>query len=84
MKYILILIILLTLCLTAKGQYPQISYGPYVIILPQGTHMNTRVVVGPYRRHVRIGINTGFSSIPQVNTFNYVTGRQRQGFTRKN
>jgi hypothetical protein len=45
---------------------------------PTGTYMNVGpVVVGPNRRYVRFGINTGFSTYRGHSTFNFYTGETR-------
>jgi hypothetical protein len=59
---------------------PRVYYQPHIVWLPQGTTLNVGpVYVDPYRRNVRIGINYGFYSIPQVQTFNFYNGQIQYG-----
>lgn len=54
---------------------PRVYYQPYIIWLPQGINLNVNSVhVDPYRRNVTMGINFGFSHIPEVQTFNFSNG----------
>lgn len=63
----------------ANAQYPRrfnsVGYAPVIVWVPYGSYMNTGVIISPDRRYVRIGVNTGFSGITRVDTFNYYTGR---------
>jgi hypothetical protein len=51
-----------------------VGYQPIIITLPEGTNMAVTSVVSHDRRYVRVSAQPLFSSIPRVNTFNYVTG----------
>lgn len=50
-------------------------YYPQVVWVPQGTQLSVTARVSQDRRYVRIGTDVRFTHIPQVYTFNYVTGR---------
>lgn len=78
-KLFLALAILFSSATIAEAQYPRVvGYQPQIIWLPQGTYFGVgNVYVSPNRRYVRMGINVGFSSIPRVDTFNFVTGQQQ-------
>lgn len=55
---------------------PRVYYYPNIVWLPQGTTLSVGGVrCDPYRRNVTFGINYGFYSIPQVQTFNFYTGQ---------
>jgi hypothetical protein len=51
-----------------------VGYQPVIITLPEGVNMSAVAVVSADRRYVRCTTQPLFSSIPKVNTFNYVTG----------
>ena len=50
------------------------GYQPIIITLPSGANTVFSAVVSADRRYVRITVLPMFSSIPKVNTFNYVSG----------
>lgn len=81
MKKIFLITAFLIVLLVSKSnvQHPRrfnsIGYAPVVVWVPYGTYMNTGVIISPDRRSVRIGINTGFSGITKIDTFNYYTGK---------
>lgn len=74
---------LLTICLflsfsaltNAQDHGRFLGYRPVVRWYPQGVYWNVQANVSHDRRYVRIGNNIQFSHIPQVYTFNYVTGQ---------
>jgi hypothetical protein len=51
-----------------------VGYQPIIITLPSGANTMFQAVVSADRRYVRITVLPMFSSIPKVNTFNYVSG----------
>jgi hypothetical protein len=51
---------------------------PVITTLPEGTNMSAIAVVSADRRYVRITPTPLFSSIPEVNTFNFATGQGQQ------
>ncbi|HEX4129628.1 MAG TPA: hypothetical protein VHZ24_06265 [Pirellulales bacterium] len=51
-----------------------VGYQPVIITLPTGTNFSATTVVAADRRYVRTTATPFFSSIPQVNTFNYSAG----------
>jgi hypothetical protein len=51
-----------------------VGYEPIIITLPSGANTMFQAVVSADRRYVRITTLPMFSSIPKVNTFNYVSG----------
>ncbi len=52
-----------------------VGFAPVITWLPEGVNMGARAVISPDRRHVRVTTSPFFSSIPSVDTFNFVTGR---------
>ena len=55
-----------------------VGYKPEVIWLPTGTQMQTTGVISADRRYVRISAAPLFSTIPEVNTFNYTDGETKR------
>jgi hypothetical protein len=53
---------------------PQVAYMPIVSWLPQGTQLTANAVVSPDRRHVRMSLNSIFSSIGPVYHYNMNNG----------
>ena len=51
-----------------------VGYQPLIITLPTGTNMSVTAVVSHDRRYVRVSAQPLFSTIPNVNTFNYSSG----------
>ncbi len=51
-----------------------VGYQPVIITLPTGRNMSATSVVSHDRRYVRITAQPMFSTIPEVNTFNYAAG----------
>lgn len=51
-----------------------VGYQPIIITLPEGVNMSATAVVSHDRRYVRVSAQPLFSTIPRVNTFNYVSG----------
>src|SRR5690606_21981766 len=51
-----------------------VGYQPVIITLPEGVNMSVTSVVSHDRRYVRVTAQPMFSTIPRVNTFNYVSG----------
>lgn len=51
-----------------------VGYQPVIITLPEGANTAITAVVSHDRRYVRITAQPLFSTIPVVNTFNYVSG----------
>ena len=51
-----------------------VGYQPVIITLPTGRNMSATAVVSHDRRYVRITAQPMFSTIPEVNTFNYAAG----------
>jgi hypothetical protein len=58
-----------------------VGYQPVIQTLPEGTNMSVTAVVSADRRYVRITPTPLFSTIPQVDTFNFASGQgnQQQG-----
>jgi len=54
-----------------------VGYRPMITWLPTGTNFSAGAVVSPDRRYARMSLAPFFSSIPQVDTFNYRTGQTR-------
>ena len=52
-----------------------VGFAPVITVLPEGTSLWAGAVVSPDRRYVRINAIPFFSSIPEVHTFNFVTGK---------
>jgi len=59
------------------GPRPGVGYAPIITWLSEGTSMGASAVVSPDRRYVRINAQPFFSYIPQVDTFNFYTGKTR-------
>jgi hypothetical protein len=55
-----------------------VGFMPVITTLPEGTNMSAIAVVSADRRYVRITPTPLFSSIPEVNTFNFATGQGQQ------
>jgi hypothetical protein len=55
-----------------------VGYQPVISTLPEGTNMSVTAVVSADRRYVRITPTPLFSTIPQVDTFNFASGQGNQ------
>ena len=53
-----------------------VGYQPVITTLPEGTNMSATAVISADRRYVRISVVPLFSSIGDVETFNFATGAQ--------
>jgi hypothetical protein len=51
-----------------------VGYQPVIVTLPTGANTSFTSVVSHDRRYVRVSVQPLFSTIPQVNTFNYQAG----------
>ncbi|MEX2026065.1 MAG: hypothetical protein WEH44_02175 [Pirellulaceae bacterium] len=58
-----------------------VGFMPVISTLPEGTNMSVTAVVSADRRYVRVSPTPLFSTIPEVNTFNFAggTGGQQGG-----
>jgi hypothetical protein len=57
------------------GLRPGVGFQPVITTLPEGTMMFTRAIISADRRYVRVSPFPFFSAIPEVSTFNFVTGQ---------
>lgn len=76
-KLLLTIFLFLSFCSLTNAQDNGrfIGYRPVIRWYPQGVYWNVQANISPDRRYVRIGNNIQFSHIPQMHTFNYVTGQ---------
>lgn len=56
------------------GRRGGVGYRPQITTLPEGINMSATAVISADRRYVRITATPLFSSIAEVNTFNFATG----------
>jgi hypothetical protein len=55
-----------------------VGFMPVISTLPEGTNMSAIAVVSADRRYVRVSPTPLFSTIPEVNTFNFASGQGGQ------
>lgn len=54
---------------------PSVGYQPVIIVLPEGANLRASAVISADRRYVRFTGLPLFSSVSEVNTFNFATGQ---------